>query len=717
MASSTTKTVVLDQPSDWEPWLFVVKTIADGGDSWPYIDPDLQIEPAVPTRPEMPKPTAVNPAKNTILELNAPEKETLKLLLSIYKENLAIAKQILDTIQTVRKHIVTMVSTRNIVYINDKTTVHQMLVALKKRLAPTDYARKLELARKYNKLKTYSKRENIEKWMKDWETVYTDGKKLKIPEVADERSLFDFTHAISAIDSGYASTQEYFINQKIKNKESLPELYDLVEDFRNHYRRTEALNPSSSHSAFAALRGQSQNGEKVCLCGGTHGKPLKWEKCEYITPKCRPLGWTGKQETFDKINKVLKTWDEGKLKWFVDKFKYDGLKMDGNSKNNDSQKDNDSQKAGSFITYSSFTSNQDDYKLYNTWTLDNASDIHVCNDANRSGFYKTREATHKDKLFAGKTSYAIEAFGTVTINVQTPQGKREIDLMNVALAPGFMTNLVSLHLLNQKGAHWSSEHPDRIIRDGKTLCSLERIDNHWIFEQNTTYGSFGIRKSTASRHATFTSAQLHRILGHASPEVISHMSTAGFDITIDDSEMAPSTIDCESCSLSKATEVISRRTEVEEPESDVPFDRTTWDMIEMNTGYNGDKYISHFQCRRYLFNLVYTHRKKSDALHFIDKAIGTIETQYKGKIRYIRLDGETSLGNTFEDLIIEKRIKAERTAPDTPAQNGGSERSGRVIITKARAMRIEANLPANMWPEIVKAAGYVSNRTPVKRLV
>jgi len=39
-----------------------------------------------------------------------------------------------------------------------------------------------------------------------------------------------------------------------------------------------------------------------------------------------------------------------------------------------------------------------------------------------------------------------------------------------------------------------------------------------------------------------------------------------------------------------------------------------------------------------------------------------------------------------------------------------------VIITKAHAMRIEANLPANMWPEIVKAAGYVSNQTPVKRL-
>src|SRR5277367_4574206 len=137
-----------------------------------------------------------------------------------------------------------------------------MLIALKKRLAPTDYARKLELARKYNKLKTYSKRE---RWLKDKEVTYTDGRKLKIPEVADDRSLFDFTHAISSIDSRYASTQEYFINQKVKNSEKLPELYELVEDFRNHYRRIEALKPSSSHSGFATLHGETQGGERLCF--------------------------------------------------------------------------------------------------------------------------------------------------------------------------------------------------------------------------------------------------------------------------------------------------------------------------------------------------------------------------------------------------------------------------------------------------------------------
>jgi hypothetical protein len=38
-----------------------------------------------------------------------------------------------------------------------------MLIALKKRLALTDYAKKLEVIYKYNKLKTYSKRETVEK--------------------------------------------------------------------------------------------------------------------------------------------------------------------------------------------------------------------------------------------------------------------------------------------------------------------------------------------------------------------------------------------------------------------------------------------------------------------------------------------------------------------------------------------------------------------------
>jgi hypothetical protein len=207
---------------------------------------------------------------------------------------------------------------------------------------------------------------------------------------------------------------------------------------------------------------------------------------------------------------------------------------------------------------------------------------------------------------------------------------------------------------------------------------------------------------------------MHKILGHASPEVIEHVE--GHDITMNNTVQSPNTISCESCSLAKATEVVSRRTGVEEPENGTPFDRVVWDMISLNEAYNGHRYVSHFQCRQTKFNMVYTHAKKTDSLAFFEKTWNLIENVYGGKVRFIRLDGETSLGELFERFVIARGVKAERSAPNTPAQNGGAERSGRVITTKARTMRIEANLPTNMWPEAYMAAGYISNRTPVKGL-
>src|SRR5450755_83190 len=111
-------------------------------------------------------------------------------------------------------------------------------------------------------------------------------------------------------------------------------------------------------------------------------------------------------------------------------------------------------------------------------------------------------------------------------------------------------------------------------------------------------------------------------------------------------------------------------------------------MVEFNPGYNRDQYMSHFQCWQYLFNLVFTHPQKSDVQQLFEKAINLIENQYSGKVRFTRLDGETSLRGAFESLVSEKGIKPERTALDTPAQNGGSERSRRVIVTKACTIRI-----------------------------
>ena len=84
----------------------------------------------------------------------------------------------------------------------------------------------------------------------------------------------------------------------------------------------------------------------------------------------------------------------------------------------------------------------------------------------------------------------------------------------------------------------------------------------------------------------FTKAQLHQVLGYTSLEVISYVN--GNNITIDKLITTPTTIECKTCSLAKATKVISWHTKVEDQENRTLFDCTTWDIIELTKGYNGD---------------------------------------------------------------------------------------------------------------------------------
>ena len=162
MASIVAKTVILDTSADWESWLYVIKTMSinDERDTWEFIDLALPQEPRLPKRPTMPEATDLG--KQSIADLDVDERELFKLMYQQYREVLTQVTKTLETITRIRNFIVSTVSAKNIVYIKKTSTVYQMLVALKKRLAPTDDAKKIQLANQYNKLKRFQKNEPIE---------------------------------------------------------------------------------------------------------------------------------------------------------------------------------------------------------------------------------------------------------------------------------------------------------------------------------------------------------------------------------------------------------------------------------------------------------------------------------------------------------------------------------------------------------------------------
>jgi len=104
--------------------------------------------------------------------------------------------------------------------------------------------------------------------------------------------------------------------------------------------------------------------------------------------------------------------------------------------------------------------------IQNCWIFDTAANAHVCNDPTRLKL--TRPADEDDYLMTGTTAYKIEAYGTVTISVETPTGKRTIDLLETVLVPGFLTNCVSGSRLNRKGVHEFEQ--DHRFQDPWRIC-------------------------------------------------------------------------------------------------------------------------------------------------------------------------------------------------------------------------------------------------------
>ena len=96
-----------------------------------------------------------------------------------------------------------------------------------------------------------------------------------------------------------------------------------------------------------------------------------------------------------------------------------------------------------------------------------------------------------------------------------------------------------------------------------------------------------------------------------------------------------------------------------------------------------------------------------------DHLFGILKRQYNLEPKVIEADNEIFTVKPGVCTHLESQhIKIDPSAPYTQAQNRGAERSGGVLKDKIRAMHAGARLPTQLWPEISRAAVYLSNRTP-----
>jgi hypothetical protein len=693
------------------------------------IDVSKETAPTALLKPERPALTSAKAGATSYSELSMTEQSYYKILLDEHKENVREFEQQEKALNEIFALISDTLARPLRTYIRDLDSPYEILRALRKRLEPTSFARTAELSKEYQTLKQVDKHSNVDNWLMKWETTYVAAKKINLPDFQGQQPLWDFLTAVKGIDKYWGTSTTSSIQLRLMDEpEKEYDVLKVIKQFRNNIRYTKATSKATPTASFATFQGSSPDSAKPakatmpltgasrpppkCPCGVLHF----FDDCPYLFESKRPAGWVADKDiqvAFDSkianipqlkvaVNRAIKRSQKSATQPSESQDKTDkGLKMP----------------KAAFATSAVFTVDRDSYELRDSWILDSEANSHVCNDPARFKF--DRKADKSDTLISGKTVYQIEAFGTVEITVQSPNGPKPIDLINVALVPDFFTNIASLNRFTSKGVHWDTQG-SHLHKDGKTFCTFERVSGHWALEHRVSAPSsslsafpIGIPSKALRKPISAPLERWHAVMGHPGVEPLSHLEehTTGAKI---EKSTEPST-PCEACAVSKATEIVSRRT-AKTPAADEPMARVTYDLVHITPAYNNNQWISHFRDYYTKMDFVYTHHTKGQATAIVENFLNLIKTQYQLIPRHFRTDGETSLGKKFGNLMSSKGILTERSALYTPAQNGAAERSGGVIVTKARCLRNGALLPACLWPEIVRTAAYLHNRTPRKAL-
>jgi hypothetical protein len=319
-----------------------------------------------------------------------------------------------------------------------------------------------------------------------------------------------------------------------------------------------------------------------------------------------------------------------------------------------------------------------------------------------------------DSIWAGNTQVWIQGYGTVRVRAESQHGQTIIQLHNVALCPDILCNLVSFRLLRQQGIWWDNKCEPTMLRkrDDSIIANLFEICDQWVIERQSDHTAFYVHTSSKTKRATQSGTAIlwHKRLGHPGPAAIEHLVHQSEGVKI----KGTTTVECDACGRAKSKRQIRRTPRVN---NDGPGERIALDFHSYEEG-SSTKEKSQLlivdRYSRYTWDLyLKDNRPARSIIRLLEIFTRFLKTQFNITVKVIETDNEiTTVKAEVSRWCASLGIKIEPSAPDTQAQNGGAERSGGVIKEKARAMRLDANLPWEMWPEITRAAVYLYNRTP-----
>ena len=299
------------------------------------------------------------------------------------------------------------------------------------------------------------------------------------------------------------------------------------------------------------------------------------------------------------------------------------------------------------------------------------------------------------------------------ITVSTANGPRPFTLLDCYYILGFHTNCVLGDRLEAAG-FFASPYTKTLIYKQTPFCNITKQYSNWVLEFNpTTMDSVDSAFVATNKHeatSIASSKTWHERYAHAGPEVIKRLEDNVRGVKLTDLN-PPSTVNCNACGKSKATQIISR---VPRHLAGRKLQRLHMDLLLVNDSkaYDGTTAILHIIDEATNMEWSYNLPSKDHTSPTLTKFVKMIQNQTYMKISTLVMDNEASITKEFLQFCDNNGIRWENTPVDTPHKNGKSERHGRMILDKARAIITHTNLPIKLWPEIIKAIVFICNSTP-----